>query len=202
MPKHVSAEEQMMSELAEEIERVSDAIASEMGPAPDVEHLSAEKEVEFWGMRDPLVDYDTLVQVLQTTGISPEMMDPKNKQGLAIAKVAPQLGPLYTQPVQDPALAHQLAILAEWPMRYGFYANKSEKEMVAIAKRMDAAWAKKAGVARYGEEAPMPLPPVEASMTPEQSPMMPEQGMASPAQPMQTGAPQMMPPDMAQMMGG
>lgn len=149
-----SAEEQMMAELADEIERVSDAIAAEMGPAPEVENLSTAQEIDFWGRRDPLVDYDTLVQVLQTSGVSPEMMDPKNKQGLAIAKVAPQLAPLYTQPVQDPALAHQLATLAEWPMRYGFFANKTEQEMVQIAKRLDAAWAKKNGLMAHGAAAP------------------------------------------------
>ena len=160
----MSADERVQAEISEEIERFATLIAAEWGPAPGASLVPEDDEVELWGQRDPLVDYDALFQTLTTTGVTdPAMLDPENPQGLAIAKTAPEVAQLLAQPVDDPALAASLATLAEFPQRVPILApyEQDPEGGVKKAQSLDRAWQRR--VSKQMEAGPAdPMPMMEA----------------------------------------
>jgi hypothetical protein len=145
-----SAEEQMRVELAEEVKRIGAAVAAELGPAPGVERISDAEEVRQWGIRDPLVDFDALVETLSTTGITnPALLDPANKaDGLALVKVIgedqmEEVAATLSQPMEPP-LAVTWATLCEFPMRLVILSEYEDDPEGAVAKAnaLDKAWTK------------------------------------------------------------
>jgi hypothetical protein len=150
MPSHSrTAEEQIETTISEEIERISDAIAAQLGPAPGTRRISDAEAAKAWWRRDPMVDYDALVNVLQTSGMDPAMLDPENQQGLAIAKLTPEVAELYLTP-QPPEMAVALATLAEYPHRLGIMSEYEDdpEGMVELAEKLG----------RSAPPAPKPMP--------------------------------------------
>lgn len=141
-----------MREIEEEIERFSDQIAAEMGPAPGSQTVSDDRKVELWGRTDPKASYDTIYGMLTTTGVPSEMLDPDGSDDttLAIVKEIPELAPYYQQPV-DPDVADVLATLAENPYRLPLLSGLEDdpEGQVKEAERLDALWSKRNGSMAY-----------------------------------------------------
>lgn len=122
--------------------------AAGLGQPPGTKPVGDAEKVRQWGITDHKVDRTALTAQLMTQGVPPELLDPNNPQALAIAKAAPDLLPLYVQPVQDPELADTLAGLAHTPFRHGLLAGIDDpEEQVAEANRLAALHAKKTGAA-------------------------------------------------------
>lgn len=138
-----------------EIDRFSDQIAAEMGPAPGATVVSDARKVELWGQTDPKAPYDTIYQMLTTTGVKPEMLDPDgdDQMTLAIVKEVPEIAPMYAE-VVDPDVADVLATLAEHPMRVGLLSGLEDdpEAQVCEAERLDGLWSRRNG----GTAAPAP----------------------------------------------
>lgn len=142
-----SAEEQIETTISEEIERISDAIAAQLGPAPGARHVSDAEAAKAWWRRDPMVDYDALVQTLETTGITnPAILDPNNKtDGLAIVRLVDdayleEIIATLSQPL-PPEKAVAWAVLCEFPMRHDLLAAYADdpEGMVALAEKLGKA---------------------------------------------------------------
>jgi hypothetical protein len=118
--------------------------AASLGQPPGTKPLGDAEKVRLWGTRDPKVDAATLAGQLTTTGVPPELLDPKSPTALAIAREAPEdLLRMYAQPTDDPELATILASLAEYPFTHGLLAGLDmPEEQVAEAERLDRLWRK------------------------------------------------------------
>lgn len=154
-PATESPEARALRELDEEMERYSDAIAADWGPAPGSDVVSDDRKVELWGRTDPKADYDAIYGMLTTTGVPPEMLDPDGADDvtLAIVKEVPEMAPYYQQAV-EPDLADALSTLAEYPMRLGLLTDLEDdpEAMVKEAERLDRLWSRRNG----GTAAPAP----------------------------------------------
>jgi len=128
-------------EINAEIERAVASLAAELGPAPGAATVSDAKRLQLWTQQDPTVDYDSLVQQLQTQGLPPELLDPESEQALAIVKAHPEMAQLYQAPVA-PDVAATLAVLAEYPFRLSLLQPYEDDpaQLVKEANRLDAAW--------------------------------------------------------------
>jgi hypothetical protein len=99
--------------------------------------------VRQWGIMDNKVDRTALAQQLMAGGLPPELLDPNSPHKLEIVKAAPDLAPLYGQPVQDPEVADILAGLAEHPFRHGILAAIDDPEdQVKETARLNRLWEK------------------------------------------------------------
>lgn len=144
-PRHAtSIEERARSEISLEIERMIDALVASEGPAADADPVSAARQLQQWGQRDPKIgDPDQLQQDLMRTGLQqfPDLLDPKSPQALAVVKAHPQIAEMYAQPC-DEDLADMLTRLAEFPLRLGIlepYQDDPE-EMCRLAESLDRRW--------------------------------------------------------------
>lgn len=140
-----SVEAQALAELEEELQAAIDQIAAEHGPSMDADPVSDAEAVHLWGIRDPNVDGDQLLQALQAGGLDQETLGT-----LKVVKENSELAALYG-PQQQPLpyeVALDLARLAEFPYRHGLYKDFLEtdpKEAVEIAERIDRQYQKKVG---------------------------------------------------------
>lgn len=143
-PPPRSAVERARNEIRDEIKMAIRLLSAEMGPAPGARPLSEAKKVSMWGQRDPKVDYAQVASQLMTTGLPPDLLDPKT--GLAIFKKYPEMAQMYAQPVAQ-EVAIPLAILAEYPLRLGLLEHLEDdpEAMVKEANRLDRAWQKQMG---------------------------------------------------------
>ena len=189
----ISPEEEAQRELDDELTQAIAEIAAEMGPAPGAKHVSEAQKLAMWGQRDPQVDYDQMLEMLQTTGIAPELLDPKSEQALMIVQENPEIAEMYAGPV-EPALAEALAVLAEHPFRLSVISSLVDdpEAYVAEADRLDAKWQK-----QFGAVAPSVAPvPYAAPVAP---PVVMPEPAAPPQTPMSVPA---MPPVLPSMVGG
>jgi len=139
-PTRRSAEQVAMDEIADEIERVSDAIAAELGPAPDAISFSDTREAALFWQMDPTVDPNALFHQLTTTGLmqaDPDRIDPESPTCLEYVKQQPQMAEFFADPVA-PEVANDLVTLALFPLRHGLMADYKHdpKGMVSRADRL------------------------------------------------------------------
>jgi len=149
-------------EVERELQEIVAAIAAEEGLAKGAQRLSPNQEVQWWGQRDPTVDYDTLKQQLMTGQVPPELYDPQSDRRLALLRInkadaqawAALLAGTAERPLDD-EMASQVADYAEWPARLAVlrpYANDPEAS-VAKANAINARWQKQADAARVASTA-------------------------------------------------
>lgn len=171
--------------------------AASLGQPPGTRPVGDVELVRQWGIRDNKVDRLQLLAQLLTTGLPQELLDQNNPQAFAIMKAAPDLAPLYGQPVTDHEVAEILTGLAEWPFRYGILAAIDDPEdQVKEANRLDGLWQKKVGTPPEPPTLTEPLAQVEGAQTQGPPAAMPQPPAAPPMAP----NPQQMAP--AQLMGG
>lgn len=162
-PRSVQA--QVETEVDQELHDLVAAIAAEEGLAKGAQRLSPHQEVQLWGQRDPLVDYDTLKQQLMTGTVPPELYDPEGDRRLALLRIntaqanewAALLAGTAEQPLDD-EMASQVAELAEWPGRLAVirpYANDPEA-YVSKANAINQRWLRQAAPPEVVDEAPTP----------------------------------------------
>lgn len=140
----LSAEELAQEDFNREFEAVFEALAAEQGKPPGASPVSEAKKLALWGQTDPHADYDALVEMLQTSGVPPEvaatltlLQEHADNEELMAA---------FAQPTQDPDLADVLARMATHPFRTGFLLDIADPDdRVKEAERMDARWAKATG---------------------------------------------------------
>lgn len=129
-----SYEDRLTDLLADDIVSTSDAIAMDRGAPPDTVSPSDREKVRLWNRIDPAVDHARLLEMLQTTGVPPEVM--QTLQIGRFAKSHPQLVQAYSQPTQDPTLADRLARLAAAPFRIPLWDSLDPKDRVREAQRI------------------------------------------------------------------
>lgn len=138
-PEGTSELDHVAVSFADELERLAQASAAGQGQPVGTRKTSDAEAVKHWGITDPNVEYDQILQQLQTTGLPPEMLDPE--KGLLLFREQPDLAQWYGQPVQDPALADRMARIAEHPFRMGLLMDIDDPdEQVREANRLDRAW--------------------------------------------------------------
>jgi hypothetical protein len=184
-----SVESRVAASWLEQAEKVARRIAQADGDPPGAKKVGDAEAVRLWGLTDPNADYDLILDALATTGLSPEFLDPASPQALAVVKDRPELAPLYGQPAPTPELARALATYAEYPFRFGLFADFSDdpEEQVRRSDHLDGLWQKQAGIGAQ--------PPAEG-IEQAQPPMMPP----APGMPTPMGAPPMPAPDPMQSM--
>lgn len=138
-----SPEARAEREALDDLERFTDLIAVDMGPAPGSRQISDREKVRMWGLKDPNVDYDQVKQALMQGGLPPELLDEHSDQALAIVKEHPNIAPMYAQPLDD-TMSTYLATLAEYPFRLSALAQYEDdpEGMVREAERMNRLWMK------------------------------------------------------------
>ena len=141
-----SPEARAEREAQDELEHYTDLIASDLGPAPGSKVISDTEKIRMWGLKDPNVDYDQLKAALMQGGLPPEMLDEHSDQALVVVKENPEIGQMYSQPLDD-RMAGIMATLAEWPFRLSALAQFSDDpaNMVKESDRLDQLWMKQQG---------------------------------------------------------
>jgi hypothetical protein len=132
-----TAEEYALERFNQNFEKAALQAAQSWGQPAGSRPVGDAEKVRQWGLQDSNVDRTALTASLLTQGLAPELLDPNNPQAPAVMKAAPDLAPLYGQPVQDSELADTLAGLAQYPFRYGLLAGIDDpEEQVKEAERL------------------------------------------------------------------
>lgn len=142
-PEGTSLLDRVALSFADDLERLAQAAAAEQGQPIGTRKASHAEAVKQWGINDPQVEdnYDAFLDMLKTTGLPPEMLDPESPQCLMVIKEDPDLAQWYGQPIADPALAARYATLAEWPFRRGLLMDEDDPdEQVRLANAYDRDW--------------------------------------------------------------
>jgi hypothetical protein len=186
-----SVEAQVEAEIESELDELVSAIAAEEGPAIGSEYISADREVQMWGVMDPRVDYETLKHQLMTGQVPPDLIDPQNDGSLALVRGNPEWAQFFAavtpeQPL-DEHMADLVATTAEYPMRQAVYGalKHNPRAQVEKSNRTNERWMRQTG---QREPVRPVAPPAPAE------PMYPEAQVAPPVEPAPpTSAPPMPP---------
>lgn len=201
-----SLQDRLAQELSDELERIAQGVAADQGNALGTSRVSHADLLRLWGRKDPLANYDQIVQQLQTTGVPQPMLSVpqgasasnSQRQWLIIAQEQPDLIPQYTAPTQDGELAKRLAIIAEYPFRMGVLQDIDDPdEQVALANRLDKEWMASQTTMQSPEEAT----PAPAQVEPQQPSAPPSTPMPDPMMPQGAAMQQAVPQPQAPMGG-
>lgn len=149
-------------EVMEELERVSDLIAADLGPAPGAERVSEADTLAMWGQSDPRVAADPhgFKQLLMSGTIAeqfPDLLNEHSEQALGIVRANPEIAQMLAHPM-DEELAEMVTRWAEYPLRGRILAPYEDdpEGQVAEADRLDALWQKRqATAAEYPDDEEM-----------------------------------------------
>jgi hypothetical protein len=168
-----SHEERVASSWLEEAEQVARRIAAEEGDPPGARKVGETEAVRLWGITDPGADHDLILEALKTTGLAPEFLDPSSPKALALVKARPELAQALAQPAPNEEVAAMLAAFAEYPFRFGLFADHSDdpQEQTSYAERLTTQWqaTQQPATAAVVEE-PQPAPPLPDPTLPEPMP--------------------------------
>jgi hypothetical protein len=184
--RSMTPEDRAIENFNKSFDALTKRSAASLGQPPGTRPVGDAELVRQWGIMDNKVDRTALAQQLMAGGLPPELLDPNNPNSLEIVKAAPDLAPLYGQPVQDPELADILAGLAEHPFKYGILAALDDPEdQVKEAERLNRLWEKQMADQQPAEQpgADMSAPaPVMSAPTPSSAPDMPNAPVQVPQQ--------------------
>lgn len=188
-----SIEDRIAASWLKEASAIADRVAASAGDPPGAERVGNAKAVQMWGTMDPRAPYDTMLQMITTTGI-PQDQVPE----MLIVKEVPELAQLYATPQQSP-VAEQLATLAEFPFRWSLTvgAFESPTEQVQRAEELNKLWLASMPTPPPAPEEPAPTPEPSAAPAAPPPAMMgaaPQPPQTAPQPPMQTAQPLPMAP--------
>lgn len=172
-PDGTSMIDRVAMSFADDLERLAQATAAEQGQPVGTRSMSDAEALKQWGIVDPKVNYDQILGMLQPTGLPPEMLDPE--QGLMVFQEQPDLAQWYGQPVQDPALAQRMAVLAEYPFRMGLLMDIDDPdEQVRESDRLHRLWEREL-IGSLDVPVPIATPPSAPVVQAQPAPLMPPQ---------------------------
>jgi hypothetical protein len=207
--RSMTPEDQAIESFNKNFDALTKRSALSLGQPPGTRPVGDAELVHQWGIMDSKVDRAQLAAQLLTTGLPPELLDPNSPNKLEIVKAAPDLAPLYAQPVKDPELADILAGFAERPFRYGILSAIDDPEdQVKEAERLSrlhdqqTSAALEAALAEQpasSKAAPMSAP-MSSMSTPAPAMSAPMSASTEPPAPATLSAPVL--PDQSMTMGG
>jgi hypothetical protein len=168
-----SREERIATGWLEEAEQVAGRIAAEEGDPPGARKVGETEAVRLWGITDPGADHDLILEALKTTGLAPDFLDPSSPKALALVKARPELAQVLAQPAPNEEVAAMLATFAEYPFRFGLFADHSDdpQEQTSYAERLTKQWqATQAPAPVIEAPQPQPAPPLPEPPLPEPIP--------------------------------
>lgn len=190
--------EKLAQSFADDLEEMAQRAADSEGQPMGARKVGDARALRLYGLKDPNVDPERMLEALQSTGLPQEILDPSNPKAMLIIKENPDLAKYYAQPAKTPEAAETLVHWAEHPFMYGLVMGIDDPhERVSYAAHLDQLWQQ--SQPQTVEPAPMTTVAGATDHSAQFAP--PEPAPPDPSMPMQPPGPAPM-PDPRQMMGG
>lgn len=194
--------EKLAQSFADDLEELAQKAAEAQGQPMGTRRVSDARALRMYGIRDQHFDRAALIDMLNTTGVHPDLLNPQNPESPLIIRERPDLIPYYAKPAATPEAAQALADLAEYPFRYGLVMDiDNPQERVRYATHLQTQW-------EASQPQPDPTPiaippaPVPIATAPSLGPL--SAPLATPTAPVARPAPEPPPagPPLPSLLGG